>query len=406
MVSTTTSGSGSPSSRFQARRPGTWSAPGLAVRGSATVPGRNRTRNTTAQTSSSVAASGRTGTAQQAQRQEHQQRQEQVRREDLGEGQEPVRAGATGRSTTLSARTPRHATMPSPAARGMDGRDHGVATCRVDSGADRAIGRPAERDRGRRGRRILPCMSDKHQLEAIGPRRGRHRQADPGGDPLVPHAGRPAVRHRAGHRRRRHGCQGGAGRPGHGRSWSAPGSGSGRPSRRRRRRSARPSRPWSPRCCMGHDTPGGLPVGCGLPGIVKNGRLASAANIDPGWVGWPATDNIGAAIGRPVLIVNDADAAGMAELAYGAAAGRDGHGPAADPRHGHRQRPVHRWAPGAQHRVRPPGVPRPGRRDARGRCRARATASWAGRRGPSSSTSTWRASSSTSRPTSSSSAAA
>ena len=42
------------------------------------------------------------------------------------------------------------------------------------------------------------------------------------------------------------------------------------------------------------------------------------------WVGWPATDNIGAAIGRTVLIVNDADAAGVAELAYGAAEGRAG----------------------------------------------------------------------------------
>lgn len=74
----------------------------------------------------------------------------------------------------------------------------------------------------------------------------------------------------------------------------------------------------------GRDVPDELPVGCGLPGIVKAGRLASAANIDPGWVGWPATENIGAAVGRPVLIVNDADAAGLAELAFGAARGRPG----------------------------------------------------------------------------------
>ncbi len=74
----------------------------------------------------------------------------------------------------------------------------------------------------------------------------------------------------------------------------------------------------------GFDIPDPLPVGCGLPGIVKAGRLASAANIDPGWVGWPATDNISAAVGRPVLIVNDADAAGLAELAFGAARGRAG----------------------------------------------------------------------------------
>jgi polyphosphate glucokinase len=74
----------------------------------------------------------------------------------------------------------------------------------------------------------------------------------------------------------------------------------------------------------GREVPDALPVGCGLPGIVKAGRLASAANIDPGWVGWPATENIGAAVGRPVLIVNDADAAGLAELAFGAARGRPG----------------------------------------------------------------------------------
>lgn len=78
------------------------------------------------------------------------------------------------------------------------------------------------------------------------------------------------------------------------------------------------------RTLEGQRVPDILPVGCGLPGIVKAGRLASAANIDPGWVGWPATDNISAAVGRPVLIVNDADAAGVAELAFGAARGRAG----------------------------------------------------------------------------------
>jgi polyphosphate glucokinase len=78
------------------------------------------------------------------------------------------------------------------------------------------------------------------------------------------------------------------------------------------------------RALEGQHVPDVLPVGCGLPGIVKAGRLASAANIDPGWVGWPATDNISAAVGRPVLIVNDADAAGIAELAFGAARGRSG----------------------------------------------------------------------------------
>jgi polyphosphate glucokinase len=70
-----------------------------------------------------------------------------------------------------------------------------------------------------------------------------------------------------------------------------------------------------------HDAPADLPVGCGLPGVVRDGRLTTAANIDPEWVGWAAEDGIGAAIGRRVTIINDADAAGLAEVAYGAGEG-------------------------------------------------------------------------------------
>jgi polyphosphate glucokinase len=72
------------------------------------------------------------------------------------------------------------------------------------------------------------------------------------------------------------------------------------------------------------DIPADLPVGCGLPGVVKDGRLTTAANIDHEWVGWPAEEGIGAVIGRRVLIVNDADAAGLAEVAYGAGEGAAG----------------------------------------------------------------------------------
>lgn len=67
-----------------------------------------------------------------------------------------------------------------------------------------------------------------------------------------------------------------------------------------------------------------LPVGCGLPGVVKDGRLTTAANIDPRWVGWPAQERISEAIGRPAMIINDADAAGLAEMAYGAGEGVPG----------------------------------------------------------------------------------
>jgi polyphosphate glucokinase len=72
------------------------------------------------------------------------------------------------------------------------------------------------------------------------------------------------------------------------------------------------------------DAPADLPVGCGLPGVVKDGRLTTAANIDHEWVGWPAEEGIGAAVGRPVMIINDADAAGLAEVAYGAGEGFGG----------------------------------------------------------------------------------
>lgn len=72
------------------------------------------------------------------------------------------------------------------------------------------------------------------------------------------------------------------------------------------------------RVLEGQSLPDFLPAGCGLPGVVKNGRLTTAANIDRGWVGWPARERISEAIGHPTLIINDADAAGLAEMAYGA----------------------------------------------------------------------------------------
>ncbi|MBA2254353.1 MAG: ROK family protein [Chloroflexi bacterium] len=67
-----------------------------------------------------------------------------------------------------------------------------------------------------------------------------------------------------------------------------------------------------------------LPVGLGLPGVVKDGRLMTAANIDPTWAEADAERIVGERIGRKVVAVNDADAAGVAEQLYGAAAGRAG----------------------------------------------------------------------------------
>jgi polyphosphate glucokinase len=72
------------------------------------------------------------------------------------------------------------------------------------------------------------------------------------------------------------------------------------------------------------DLPPELPVGCGVPGVVKGGRLLTAANIDKGWLEVSAAEMIGAALGRRVHLINDADAAGIAEMEFGA--GRDHHG--------------------------------------------------------------------------------
>lgn len=66
------------------------------------------------------------------------------------------------------------------------------------------------------------------------------------------------------------------------------------------------------------------PVGITMPAIVSHGRTLSAANIDPSWVDAPAQDIFEQRLGRRVRLVNDADAAGIAEVKYGAAQGQDG----------------------------------------------------------------------------------
>lgn len=66
------------------------------------------------------------------------------------------------------------------------------------------------------------------------------------------------------------------------------------------------------------------PVGVTVPGIVRHGVVGSAANIDDSWVGVDADALFSEATSREVHVVNDADAAGLAEVRYGAAAGRRG----------------------------------------------------------------------------------
>jgi polyphosphate glucokinase len=65
-------------------------------------------------------------------------------------------------------------------------------------------------------------------------------------------------------------------------------------------------------------------VGLTLPSVIRDGVVETAANIDPAWVGTDAFELFGRATGRPVAVVNDADAAGLAEMRFGAGRGRDG----------------------------------------------------------------------------------
>lgn len=63
------------------------------------------------------------------------------------------------------------------------------------------------------------------------------------------------------------------------------------------------------------------PVGIGLPSPIVGGVAMMAANIDPGWIGVDTERVFSAAVGRPCAVLNDADAAGLAEVTYGAGAG-------------------------------------------------------------------------------------
>jgi polyphosphate glucokinase len=66
------------------------------------------------------------------------------------------------------------------------------------------------------------------------------------------------------------------------------------------------------------------PVGCAFPGVVKDGRTLTAANLHPAWEGLDAVTALSGRTGCPVVVMNDADAAGLAEVRLGAGAGQGG----------------------------------------------------------------------------------
>jgi len=71
-----------------------------------------------------------------------------------------------------------------------------------------------------------------------------------------------------------------------------------------------------------HDWDG--PVGICMPSVVTKGVVRSAANIDTSWLDVDADELFTEAIGHPVSVINDADAAGVAEMRWGSGRGRTG----------------------------------------------------------------------------------
>jgi polyphosphate glucokinase len=65
-------------------------------------------------------------------------------------------------------------------------------------------------------------------------------------------------------------------------------------------------------------------AGATFPAVMKNGVAQTAANVDPAWIGTDAAARFTTAIGGPVVVVNDADAAGVAEMEFGAGKGVKG----------------------------------------------------------------------------------
>ena len=67
-----------------------------------------------------------------------------------------------------------------------------------------------------------------------------------------------------------------------------------------------------------------LAVGICFPAVVQHGKTMSAANVSKEWIGFDADAHFERVLGRRVHVLNDADAAGVAELKFGAGKGKRG----------------------------------------------------------------------------------
>ena len=68
----------------------------------------------------------------------------------------------------------------------------------------------------------------------------------------------------------------------------------------------------------------GMPGGAGLPSVIRDGLAMTATHGDQSWIGVPVQQMLEQRLGRPIVVLNDADAAGVAEMAYGAGNGQGG----------------------------------------------------------------------------------
>ncbi len=68
----------------------------------------------------------------------------------------------------------------------------------------------------------------------------------------------------------------------------------------------------------------GTPIGVTMPSVVIDGVTKSAANIDQGWIDYDLAGHLKAPMPGPVVVLNDADAAGLAEMRFGAGRGERG----------------------------------------------------------------------------------
>ena len=60
------------------------------------------------------------------------------------------------------------------------------------------------------------------------------------------------------------------------------------------------------------------PIGAGFPGVVKRGQIFTSANLHKDWIGKNLETMIREKTGQPAVVLNDADAAGLAEMRFGA----------------------------------------------------------------------------------------